>query len=464
MRILKIQIKPFEMVSILSYEEVQEMNEHGTVTISGLIKYSKRDEYINIAAKETWIKILGYDEEENEKILFYGILTDFHIEVEGNSCILELTLYTGSRVMDYERHTRSFQKDGYTYRKIAECCNAGYPSAGMIMTEGKDEAVPEFIMQYEETDWVFLKRLAGYLNTVLVPSCQVNGEKYFFGIPEKKADGILEVDSYVLHQGAVVYLTGKAGDAKINRQENISYITDSREAYALGDQIEFNGELLCIQKMERTKKREELWHKYYLKRKRGLRVPTVCNKKLTGLSLLGSVEAVSDERVQITLAEDENLESGNRWFAYSTVYSSQEGAGWYCMPEIGDSVRLYFPTEEEATAYVASAFHENKGKGIRTDPSQKIWRNKEGKEIRLAPDRVLITNNKGMSVELSDQRGIRIHSDASVTIDADEEIKISSANANLELSASNKITLTQGESKMELSDGIRLSGSAIKMQ
>lgn len=464
MRITRIQIEPFEMVSILNYEEIQEMNEHGRVKVTGLIEYGKKDEYSKIAMKETWTRILGYDEGENEKILFYGILTDFHIKVEGKSCILELILYTGSRVMDYEKHTRSFQKDGYTYRKIAECCNAGYPSAGMIMTEGKNEAVPGFIMQYEETDWEFLKRMAGYLNTVLVPSCQVNGEKYFFGIPEKKANGKLEADSYVLHQGADIYLTGKAEGAKISRQENISYIVDSREAYALGDQIEFNGEPLGIQKMKRKKIGEELWHKYYLKRKRGLRVPTVCNRKLTGLSLFGKVEAVSDERVQITLAEDENPESGNRWFAYSTVYSSQDGAGWYCMPEIGDSVRLYFPTEEEGAAYVSSAFHENKGEGIRTDPSQKIWRNKEGKEIRLAPDRVLITNNKGMSVELSDQRGIRIRSNASVTIDADGEISISSANANLELAASNKITLTQGDSKMELSDGIRLSGSAIKMQ
>lgn len=464
MRTIMIQIKPFEMVSILNYKEVQKMNDHGTVKISGLIHYDKKDEYIRLAAKETWVKILGYDEQGTEKILFYGILTCFYIHSEGNGCILDLTLHSGSRMMDYERHVRSFQKDGYTYKEVAECCNEYYPEAGMIMTEGKDGAVPGFIMQYEETDWEFLKRIAGYLNTVLVPSCQVNGEKYFFGIPEKKADGGLEMDSYTLHQGTEILLSGKAGGAKIDRQENICYIAVNREILALGDQITFNGETLYIWKVERTNEGEEILNRYYLKRKQGLRVPTVYNWKLTGLSLLGRVKAVKGEQVRISLEEDENAESGNRWFPYSTVYSSPEGAGWYCMPEIGDSVRLYFPTENERDAYVTSAFHENQGGGIRKDPAQKIWRNKEGKEIRLAPDKVLITNNKGMSVELSDQSGIRVRSNASVTIDADNDISISSSNSNMELAAANKITLTQGESQLELSDGIHLSGSVIKMQ
>lgn len=464
MRVIKLQTEPFNMISILKYEEVQEMNHHGLVKISGLIQSHKREEYTRTAMKETWVRVLGYDENGDERILFHGILTDFQIQTEGNSCVLNLTLHTGSRLMDYDKHTRSFQKDGYTYKKLAKCCNEGYPEIGMIMTEGRDEPLPGFVMQYEETDWEFLQRIAGYLHTVLVPSCKVSGVKYFFGVPNKKADGNLDTDSYVLHQGEVVYLSRNADGARINRKENIGYMVDSREFYELGDQVPFNGENLIIWKIERTNKGEELCHRYYLKKKPGLRVPTIFNQKLTGLSLLGKVRAVQGEQVKITLERDENTQSGNRWFKYSTVYSSPDGAGWYCMPEIGDSVRLYFPTEDEKMAYVSSAFHENQGGGIRTDPNQKIWRNKEGKEIRLAPDRILITNNNGMSVELSDQRGIKIHSNASVTIDADRDISISSSNSNLELAAANKITLTQGGSRLELSDGIHLSGAVIKMQ
>lgn len=69
-----------------------------------------------------------------------------------------------------------------------------------------------------------------------------------------------------------------------------------------------------------------------------------------------------------------------------------------------------------------------------------------------------------MSVELSDQQGIKIKSNASVTVEASDDISISSSGAGLELAASNKILLRQGSNTMELSDGIKISGSTVKMQ
>ena len=178
---------------------------------------------------------------------------------------------------------------------------------------------------------------------------------------------------------------------------------------------------------------------------------------------MGRVNAIEKEQVQVCLDNDENYQSGNCWFAFSTVYSSPDGTGWYCMPEKGDAVRLYFPTEKEENAFVSSAFHEN-GAELRTKPEIKRWRNKEGKEICLTPEKILITNNCGMSVELSEQRGIKVKSNASVNIEASEDIYISSSGASLEFTAANKIVFRQGNSTMELSDGIKLAGSTVKIQ
>ena len=88
----------------------------------------------------------------------------------------------------------------------------------------------------------------------------------------------------------------------------------------------------------------------------------------------------------------------------------------------------------------------------------------EGKEICLTPEKILITNNCGMSVELSEQRGIKVKSNASVNIEASENIYISSSGASLEFAAANKIVFQQGNSTMELSDGIKLAGSTVKIQ
>ena len=68
-----IKIRPFEIVSILDYKGIQQMNEHGQVRLSARIRSDKRDEYIQEAVKETWVEILGYDENGNEKNIFCGI-------------------------------------------------------------------------------------------------------------------------------------------------------------------------------------------------------------------------------------------------------------------------------------------------------------------------------------------------------------------------------------------------------
>ncbi len=454
MREISIEVYPFEMVSILEYKGLQTINEHGYVKMTGLIRSDRKDFYEKTAETCTWVKITGFDERGTGTVLFYGILTDFSLRMEGDSCIMELSVFSGSRLMDYREHTRSFQRSGYTFKEIAECCNAEYEQVGMIMTEGREMSVPGFLMQYKETDWAFLRRLASIAHTVLVPSCNHQGVKYFFGIPRKQAECGLESDTYTVcrkQDGS-----GKRGE--------ILYRVESRDWHALGDWISFQGELFFISRIETIYRGNELLHTYTLKPKQGLVVSRIYLQGLTGISLMGKVTGVADERVQIRLDIDENGQSGSRWFPFASIYSSADGTGWYCMPEEGDHIRLNFPTDDEADAYGVNACQENQGNGYRTNPDHKIWRNKEGKEIRLTPNRVLLTNNKGMSVELDDGSGIRIKSNGFVMIDAAKTISIHSAEAGLELAASSKITLEQGETKMEMSDGISLSGAEVKMQ
>ena len=132
------------------------------------------------------------------------------------------------------------------------------------------------------------------------------------------------------------------------------------------------------------------------------------------------------------------------------------------MPEIGDTVRLYFPTSREEDAYVASTFHEG-GAKLRTHPECKFWRNKEGKEIHLAPDHILLTNNDGTYIELSDDEGINIVSEGSVTVRAEENLSISSSRASIEMSAPKKIRLKQGDTEMNLGGDLSMQGAKIRL-
>lgn len=132
------------------------------------------------------------------------------------------------------------------------------------------------------------------------------------------------------------------------------------------------------------------------------------------------------------------------------------------MPEIGDAVRLYFPTPREKEAYVASTYHEERA-GLRTRPECKSWRNRQGKEIRLSPGRILMTNNDGTYIELSDEKGIEMVSAGSVTVRAGGDVSITSANSYIELDAPRKIRLRQGNTEMKLGGDINLEGARIRL-
>lgn len=451
MREYKIQVRPFEAIAVLEYHANLEPNQHGTAQITAQIKNGKEQEYLAIAgAKQTiWVEINVESDEGECKVLFYGVLCQMTIKKEAEYSIMCLELATGTILLEKEEHIRSFQSVGLTYRNVLDTCNNEYEDAAVIMTIGKGESLPHFILQYREDDWTFLKRICALAGGMIFPSSDIKGIKYFFGVPKKNETAELNTDTYSVMSGEI-----------------ISYVIRDREIYGIGSKAKFNGGIFIIWKIESFMNGNELYHQYYISSnpmkmvKRQDKVQT----KMTGASLYGEVSEVEGEVVKVTIKDDENKENtGTRWFPFSTIYSSPDGACWYCMPEIGDKVRLYIPSPDEKEAYICSAVHEEEGGGVRIDPDQKIWRNKYGKEIRLTPDKILITNNSGDSIELSDRAGIHIKSNGTVNIQATNRIQLNSEDAGVELIASNRITVRQGDSEMRMQNGVQFTGSKVNL-
>ncbi|MDE7477111.1 MAG: hypothetical protein K2M91_04025 [Lachnospiraceae bacterium] len=462
MREERIMVRPFEELRVEDYEGLKQVNEHGYVKLTGMIPFEKKEEYLGLGREQTWVRVTALSG-DIQHILFYGIVQSLKVHVSGRTCRMELVLYSGTLLMDYKEKIRSFQASSLTYDDLLDVCSQGYDSAKGRMTVGEGKKIGQLIMQYQETDWDFIKRLASMNQTVITPSCTEKGEKYYFGLP----DGISVVSAapteYRTQCDIEEYWQKKGRGMDISPQDTISYIWEDREIYELGGTGTIEGQKMTIWKVETHMQGNELYHTYYMRRKSGISVPVEYNSRLSGASLFGKVLNVDREKVAIQLFQDENKKkAGTHWFPYATVYSSPDGTGWYCMPEIGDQIRLYFPTEKETEAYAASAYHEGDG-GLRTDPACKFWRNKEGKEIRLSPGKVLLTNNNGTYIELSDAEGIKMVSEGSVIIHANKSMSIASLSSSIELSSPNKIKLKQGKTEMKLGGDLYLSGSQIKL-
>lgn len=447
MREQTIVLEPFNLLDVLECRGGICADCHGYMSVRGHINSEREEEYLKMLVGETWASVKIRDEDGREEILFSGIVTEGIIEAESNLKTLSLIIRTGSVLMDMDEHIRTFQNDKIAYEAVMAVLLKSYTGKALLADKYRGKGIGRFLCQYQETDWQFMLRLAGCCNTVLYPDYVQTGVKLCLGMPDGQNRGKINPTEYY------------------QKQMNTVYGIRSREIYNIGDSVLFLGRRLYVIARNTVLEHGELIHTYELKQSESDSAKKKCNCNLAGVSLRATVTNVRGTEVTVSFLDDENKKAvGSRWFSFATVYSSPDGTGWYCMPEIGDSVRVYFPSNDEEEAYALHSIHMESSNGTeRVNPDYKSFMNKQGKEILLKPDSILITNNSGMSIEISDEEGITIISDKKIVLQSDEAIEITSVTDKIDIVAPQQISLIQGNTKMVLSDKFTMRGGKIRL-
>ena len=217
--------------------------------------------------------------------------------------------------MEEKVHTRGFSKHSGEYTDILNTLKEGYEESYYIIGEEGKGTVPDFLVQYRENDWNFIKRIAALKNTVIMPDYQSEGVKYFFGMPKRETKVLTSQDVRIL----------------VNKEYTV-YEVKSREIHSLGDRVSFNRRDYRIIKILSKTDGSELYHTYYLTQDIDyiVKEESKYDLKVIGASLYAKVTNVEKEKVKIAIEDIENKdEEIGRWFDFSTVYSSSDGAGWY---------------------------------------------------------------------------------------------------------------------------------------
>ena len=466
MRIHQITMTPFSFQTITDFESGSMLNEHGYAKISGYVTEQQRNEALGLMADDVWGTVCFQDEDGKSGILFCGLAVNMQIETENDCYLMTLELKTGTYLMDLKEHIRVFQSGSTTYGEIQNSFLPGYAMGECLMVNS-DTNTDQMLVQYRETDWEFAKRLASRKNTVIVPNEKSEGVKYAFGLAEKNAEKLVSYDKLEMHKKIGEYQIKKQnGISGIEESDEIGYTVDSREIFFLGDCVVFGEKNYLVTEVHRTWVKKEVWNRYVLKTLKGTQMVEHHNKKIIGASLQGVVTDVEKDLVKITIHKDENgNQGGQKWFAYSTVFSSPDGTGWYCMPEKDDSIQLHFPNEVEDSAYVSSSVNmQPSDPEARSNPDHKSIKNKQGKEILFTPDKLIITNNKGMTITIDDEAGIIMESDKDILMKAEESIGLISEKQDLQMIAAEKVSLKQNATSLELADDIVMHGGKVNIQ
>ena len=450
MRAELLYVEGFDFININDYKSIIIPNQHGTVFIKGNIRKESRQDYLEKVGK--LVKVSAKTDENTIKLMFFGIIKGCDIQSNGDVHELSLDIVSQSITMEKKEHFRTFQKTSMSYNEILELIVKEYDKGAFINAAKKQGMVNGFSCQYRENDWEYIKRLAGNNEDVIYPDYMTEGVRFFMGVPNGRDVGEIKSEYYEFGTVEKEYLGIPL--------EDVTYKLVLRDIYDIGDNAIFNREKLKVISRKSRFEHNEIIHEYLLVREGSLRGVPYDNERLSGAAVFGKVTGVENELVSVALDDDENDNGGQSLLSYATIYSSPDGGGWYCMPEIGDRVMVKFPDSKDSNAYVQNAIHVGAGNG-RDNPKVKFFKNKEGKEIRLSPESIIITNNNGTSIELIDDDGVYIKSRGVLSIDANLEVDIESKSSSIKVISKDSIQLNQNGTQMEISDRAITRGSKV---
>lgn len=421
---------------IRELEIQQEPGQHGSMYLEAVLSGETQENEIH-GIGETLT--LMYEKDGEQKPLFYGVIDKVQTEKDGESLILRLEAWDATRLMDTDRRLITYQDLKTTAKQLMGDIMKTYPGAD-YKVHVPEEEIGQILVQYEETDWEFLKRVFARYHAALYPDPAFDAVRVQAGVSPDAEPWNWDDLPYELSQDFEEFNARKEnGLSELSCLKNMVCTVTSCDIAGLGNQICYKGNAWYIRSLERRIEKGLLTTRYHMAQKEGLMILSYMNPRITGVSINGTIKAVKRDKVQVNLEVDSGKGgTSNYWFPFSTVASSSDGSGWYCMPEEGESVRVYFPTDDEKEAYVVTnieshAPEEGNDADPMGNPNVRNLQTAQGNQVQFTEEGVVIVAGEG-------QGSIRLNKSGEVVLDAVQDITLSAGNA-INIVASNEVVM-----------------------
>ena len=363
-----------------------------------------------------------------DKIFLNGVISKLRIkETKAGALAVELLCSSKSILLDRIPRYRSFQDPTLTYTDIAQEVNKNYNDGETLVNVGEDmQAVPRMTIQYNETDWEYLKRIASYTGQPLMANSNKVLVGFFKNMPAQTPNLTYsyfgketeEERTYYRVEGTEVYSVSTPIKLKIRNRvsgeevENDYYVIESRIynegntlkcEYKLGKQTDYFVDPIPHEKIRGAVIEARTVHIARTdenKSNHGRNDGSSDNlegRAIGAKPLNKYIEKAENnqnenekERVKasdiavmtlnlteglLKLGENgqsfEDKYAGKSYFPYVTPYS-QTNTGFTPAPEVNDRVALYFPNGNETHAIVLGAVN-NDGNGRFTDVANRNY-------------------------------------------------------------------------------------------
>ena len=460
-----ISISPYKFEKIINLSISRGMNDHASLYLYGTIPEDELDKYVENASDGESVGIFVNDGGAVVP-LFQGAVTKISVSVVANVRCVAIEALSSTFLMDVKKKDRSFQNKDSLYSDIFKKVTGEYKKGEVIDEASKGKPTGGLLVQYHETDWEFIKRLASHFNAPLVPTCTHTGIKYYIGVPDIPEKYNLEDFNYSVVKDLKGYKIKAENDIKdLDERDLISYEVTTRKILELCSPVKYKDKKLYVHSVQIEMINGILSNSYVLRDMKGLGRHKLNNNLLSGTSLFGKIIDVAKDMVKVHLDIDETQSVDEAmWFPYSTVYSSPDGTGWYCMPEKDDQVRLYFSDNDEKNAFCASSVNlTSSAPEKRSDPAVKSISTKYGKQVIFKPGAIEIIAGEELLLKLTDDGGMEFTSAKKIIFDAKEDIVIK-GDAKVTLDGKDGIELNQSGTSIKIKDDVTISGGQVKIE
>lgn len=429
-----IGFENIQIISLYGLSELMELrliskpNHHTCVHFSGIIPETQKDSCVTNATTNDKIEIYQVEGDKRVQTLFKGVVTQLSVKTVRGVYFLTVEALSNTYLLDIKVKSRSFQNQQLTYVNLFKAILADYSNAAVIDRATNGAKLNTWALQFLESDWVFMKRLASHFGAVLIPDHTSDNPRFWVGVPEGREREI-ENFHFAIGKRLADFRTGSQNfKPKVSEIDYVSYRVESNQVLNVGDQVKFQGVGLVIAEVSAAFQQGILKFEYALALKEAIRQDYQVNRQLAGVSLPGKVIDRQKDRLRLHLQIDpqQSIEEAY-WFPFATPYTAEGNSGWYWMPELNDIVQLYFRDHYEKNAIVVNSQRQNGATNSKTAvPAVKYLGTPHGKELQMDDGQIRFTakesSSGGMFIKLDAEDGVEIHSDQLINVTSDSDI------------------------------------------
>ncbi len=470
---LQLRTNMADILHINEMRIIQTVNDHAYLYLTAILSDDYKDDYVKRVNAQEQIEV--FIEESTHHTLFKGIIQRRQVKSVNDIFYLHLEGVSNSFKADIKKQYRSFQDRNMTYKQMIEDIIKNYNGGDIADKASNGKPIGNFILQYRETDWEFLKRMASHFNMGILPVITFEEPKLVFGIPDGKDIGEIDAYNYSISKNIAQFMKSSQNtNPDLDELDALEFEIDTDNDCQIGDKVKYQNISLYIKSKETEIRKGNIHFNYILSTKNGLGQDKLYNEQIAGISLKGRVLQAVRDKVKVHLEVDQEQDVAKAWeFSYTTMYTAEGNSGWYCMPEINDTVFIYFPTKEEHMGVGMNSIRVlNKPTDKITSPDTKYFRTIDGKELKFSPEEILITCVNGKNKETGEEKVIyiRLNQETGIEIVSTEPIAFKSekgismqAKEAIKILSEQQIRLKCKTSEIVIDSKIDICGKDVKI-